>query len=78
MPETNWMEPGVKPVTDDELRHRYRKLLRNPAIRNVGEARTPNKAMPVDEKALLGFVRETERSHASFVHDVFEKHSLLS
>ena len=65
-------------MTDNELKRRYRQLLRTPAIRKVGEARTPNKAMPVDEKALLGFVRETERSHVSFVHDVFEKHSLLS
>ena len=65
-------------MTDDELKRRYRELLRHPAIRNVGEARTPNQATAVDEKALLGFVRETARSHASFVHDVFEKHSLLS
>ena len=78
MPETCWMEPGVKPMTDDELKRRYRELLKSPAIKKVGEARTPNKARPVDEKALLGFVKETERSHASFVHDVFEKHSLLS
>ena len=63
-------------MTDDELKRRYRELLRNPAIRKVGEPRTPNQAMPVDEKALLGFVRETERSHARFVHDVFEKNSL--
>ena len=72
------MKPGVKPMTDDKLKRRYRELLRNPAIKNVGDARTPNQAMPVDENALLGFVRETERSHASFVHDVFEKHSHLS
>ena len=65
-------------MTDDELKRRYRELLRNPAIGKVGKARTPNQAMPVDEKALLGFVRETERSHTSFVHDVFEKHSHLS
>lgn len=65
-------------MTDDELKRRYRELLKSPAIKKVGEARTPNKARPVDEKALLGFVKETERSHASFVHDVFEKHSLLS
>lgn len=63
-------------MTDDELKRRYRELLRNPAIRKVGEAHTPNQPMPVVEKALLGFVRETERSHASFVRDVFEKHSL--
>ena len=63
-------------MTDDELKRCYRELLGNPAIRKVGEARTPNQAMPADEKALLGFVRETERSHASFVHDVFERHSL--
>ena len=78
MPEASRMEPGVKPMTDNELKRRYRELLRNPAIRKVGEARTPNQAKPVDEKALLGFVRETEPSHANFVHDVFEKHSFLS
>ena len=76
MPETSRMEPGVKPMADDELKRRYRELLRNPAIRKVGEVRTSNQAKPVDEKALLGFVRETARSHASFVHDVFKKYSL--
>lgn len=65
-------------MTDDELKRRYRELLRHPAIRDVGEARTPNQATPVDEEALLGFVRKTERSHASFVHDVFQKHTHLS
>ena len=70
------MEPGLKPMTDDELKRRYRELLRNPAIRKVGEARTSNQAKPVDEKALLGFVRKTEPSHARFVHEVFKKHSL--
>ena len=63
-------------MTDDELKQRYRELLNNPAIRKVGEARTPNQAMPVDEKALLDFVKKTERSHATFVHDVFENHRL--
>ena len=76
MPETSWMEPGVKPMTDDELKRRYRELLRNPAIRKVGEERKPNQAKPVDEKALLDFVRETESSHTNFVHDVFKKYSL--
>ncbi len=76
MLETSRMEPGVKPMTDDELKRRYRELLRSPAIRKVGEERTSNQAKPVDEKALLGFVRETEPSHANFVHDVFKKHSL--
>lgn len=75
MPETSRMEPGVKPMADDELKRRYRELLRNPAIRKVGEARTSNQAKPVDEKALLAFVRKTEPSHASFVHDVFKNHS---
>ena len=70
------MEPGSEAMTDDELKRRYRELLKNPAIRKVGEARTPNQATPVDEDALLGFVRETEHSHASFVRNVFKKHSL--
>ena len=63
-------------MTDDELERRYRELLRNPEIRKVGEARTPNRAKPVDEKALLDFVRRTERAHATFVHRVFENHRL--
>ena len=64
------------PMTDEELERRYRDLLNNPAIREVGHARTPNNANPVDEQALLDFVRKTERGHAAYVRDVFEKHSL--
>ena len=72
--DTNWRE--VKPMTDDELERRYRELLRNPAIRQADEASMSNKAMPVDENALLEFVRRTGRSHATFVHGVFENHGL--
>ena len=76
MPQANRMGSGVKPMTDDELERRYRELLRNPEIKEVGGARTPNNAKPVDEKALLDFVKRTERSHATFVHGVFEDYRL--
>ena len=59
-------------MTDDELEQRYRELLRNPAIKEADEASMPNQAMPVDENAVLDFVNRTERSHATFVHGVFE------
>lgn len=65
----------VKPMTDDELERRYRELLRNPAIKRADEPRTYN-VTPVDERALLDFVKRTERSHATFVHGVFENHRL--
>ena len=63
-------------MTDEELKRRYRDLLNNPAIKEVGHARTPNKAKPVDEQALLAFVQKTEREHAAYVRDVFKKHNL--
>lgn len=63
------------PMTDEELERRYRDLLNNPAIKAVVEARTKNSASPVDEHALLDFVRKTEREHAAYVRDVFRKHS---
>lgn len=64
------------PTTDEELERCYRDLLTNPAIKEVGHARTPNNANPVDEHALLEFVRKTGRDHAAYVRDVFKKHSL--
>ena len=64
------------PMTDEELQRRYRDLLKNPAIEKLGHARMPNNANPVDEDALLDFVRKTEREHAAYVHDVFKKHRL--
>ena len=59
-------------ITDDELERRYRDLLENPAIKEVGQARTPNNAEPVDDDAVFKFVKETEREHAAYVHDVFD------
>lgn len=61
-------------MSDHELERRYGDLLDNPAIREVGHARTPNNAAPVDEDAVLSFVRETEREHAAYVHNVFSKY----
>ena len=61
---------------DEDLERRYGDLLSNPAIKEVGHARTPNNASPVDEDALLDFVQRTEREHVAYVRDVFKKHSL--
>ena len=63
------------PLTDEELEQRYRST-RNPAIQDVGRARTPNNAKPVDEGAILDFVKRTEGGHAAYVRKVFKKYSL--
>ena len=63
-------------MTNEELERRYRDLLNNSAIKEVGHARTPNKAKPVDLQALFVFAQKTERKHAAYVRDVFKKHNL--
>lgn len=65
-------------MTDDELERQYYKSLMNPAISNVDEAHTQNKAMPVDEKALLGFAKRTERSDATFCIRRLKRNTALS
>ena len=47
----------MPPSRDEELERRYRDLFENEVVRSVVDARTPNDAAPVDEDAILDFVR---------------------
>ena len=58
---------------DEELERRYRDLFENEVVRSVVDARTPNHAAPVDEDAILDFVRTTDRGHADYVKSVFRR-----
>ncbi len=57
----------------EELERRYRTLFENAAIRDVVHARTPNEADPVDEEAVLSFVRASDEAHAVFVRSVLSR-----
>ena len=57
-------------ATGKELERRYRPLFENAAIREVVHARTPNEADPVDEEAVLSFVRASDEAHGMFVRSV--------
>ena len=54
-----------------ELERRYRALFDNEAIQEVVDARTPNDASPVDEDAVLDFVKSSEAAHAAYLTTVF-------
>ena len=53
--------------TADELERRYGAMFSNDAIQQVVHARTPNDAAPVDENAILRFVKDSEDNHAAYV-----------
>ena len=57
----------------EALERRYRALFDNDAIRRVVEARTPNDADPVDEEAILDFVRGSEEGHARYVKSALRR-----
>ena len=60
-------------ATGKELERRYRPLFENSAIREVVHARTPNDADPVDEEAVLSFVRASDEAHGTFVRSVLHR-----
>ena len=55
----------------EELERRYRALFDNHAVQEVVHARTPNDAAPVDENAILEFVKSSEAAHAAYLNTVF-------
>ncbi len=55
----------------EELERRYRPLFDNHAVQEVVHARTPNDAAPVDEDAILEFVKSSEEAHAAYLSAVF-------
>lgn len=63
----------MPPSRDEELERRYRDLFENEVVRSVVDARTPNDAAPVDEDAVLDFVRATDREHVEYVRSVFRR-----
>ena len=63
----------MPPSRDKEFERRYRDLFENEVVRSVVDARTPNDAAPVDEDAILNFVRATDRGHAEYVRSVFRR-----
>lgn len=40
---------------------------------DVGDARTPNDANPVDEEAILKFVQDSDAAHAQYVRSAFHR-----
>ena len=58
-------------LSGEELEQRYRPFFENKAIQAVVNARTPNDADPVDEEAILSFVRDSEAAHARYVRSAF-------
>lgn len=56
-----------------ELESRYRPFFENDAIQDAVKARTPNEADPVDENAILAYVRATDEAHAEYVRSVFSR-----
>jgi len=57
----------------EKLERRYRVFFDNDAIREVVEARTPNDAHPVDEEAVLDFVRASDEDHAGYIRSALRR-----
>ena len=60
-------------LNGEELEQRYRPFFENKAIQDVGDARTPNDANPVDEEAVLKFIQDSEAAHARYVRSAFSR-----
>lgn len=56
-----------------DLEQRYRPFFENKEIQDVGDARTPNDAKPVDEEAILKFVQDSDAAHAQYVRSAFQR-----